>query len=53
VRERSREAAPANLRLDDVSRHFGSLKAMRNVSFAMKRGELRAVLGRGAGKTTF
>jgi branched-chain amino acid transport system ATP-binding protein len=42
------------LRLDNVSRHFGSLKAVQNVSFAMSEGELRAVIGpNGAGKTTF
>ena len=42
------------LRLDDVSRHFGSLKAVQQVSFAMKQGELCAVIGpNGAGKTTF
>ena len=42
------------LRLDGVSRHFGSLKAVQQVSFAMKQGELRAVIGpNGAGKTTF
>jgi branched-chain amino acid transport system ATP-binding protein len=42
------------LRLDNVSRHFGTLKAVSDVSFAMKTGELRAVIGpNGAGKTTF
>ena len=42
------------LKLDNVSRHFGSLKAVQNVSFAMSEGELRAVIGpNGAGKTTF
>ena len=42
------------LRLDGVSRHFGSLKAVQNVSFSMNEGELRAVIGpNGAGKTTF
>ncbi|HEU5019285.1 MAG TPA: ABC transporter ATP-binding protein [Pseudolabrys sp.] len=42
------------LRLDGVSRHFGSLKAVQEVSFAMAAGELRAVIGpNGAGKTTF
>jgi len=42
------------LKLDNVSRHFGSLKAVQNVSFSMSEGELRAVIGpKGAGKTTF
>jgi branched-chain amino acid transport system ATP-binding protein len=42
------------LRLDGVSRHFGSLRAVQDVSFEMDDGELRAVIGpNGAGKTTF
>ncbi|MBN9461858.1 MAG: ABC transporter ATP-binding protein [Burkholderiales bacterium] len=42
------------LRLDGVSRNFGKLQAVRDVSFAMSEGELRAVIGpNGAGKTTF
>ena len=42
------------LRLDRVSRHFGKLQAVQDVSFAMNDGELRAVIGpNGAGKTTF
>ncbi|MDQ2917003.1 MAG: ABC transporter ATP-binding protein [Pseudomonadota bacterium] len=42
------------LRLVDVSRHFGKLQAVQDVSFAMNEGELRAVIGpNGAGKTTF
>jgi len=48
------DAAGQLLRLDNVSRHFGTLKAVSDVSFAMKPGELRAVIGpNGAGKTTF
>ena len=44
----------ALLRLDRISRHFGTLKAVDNVSFEMAPGELRAVIGpNGAGKTTF
>jgi branched-chain amino acid transport system ATP-binding protein len=42
------------LKLDAVSRHFGSLKAVQGVSFSMRSRELRAVIGpNGAGKTTF
>jgi branched-chain amino acid transport system ATP-binding protein len=47
-------AAPPLLHLDNVSRHFGTLKAVHEVSFEMAAGELRAVIGpNGAGKTTF
>jgi len=49
-------AAPGTpfLRMDNVSRHFGTLKAVDGVSFGMNAGELRAVIGpNGAGKTTF
>ena len=42
------------LRLDRISRHFGKLKAVNEISFEMATGELRAVIGpNGAGKTTF
>ena len=46
--------AASLLRLDNISLHFGTLKAVDQVSFVMKVGELRAVIGpNGAGKTTF
>jgi branched-chain amino acid transport system ATP-binding protein len=42
------------LRMENVSRHFGTLKAVDGVSFEMRESELRAVIGpNGAGKTTF
>jgi branched-chain amino acid transport system ATP-binding protein len=40
--------------VDNVSRHFGRLRAVNNVSLTVEPGELRAVIGpNGAGKTTF
>lgn len=42
------------LEVDNVSRRFGSLVAVDNVSMSVEAGELRAVIGpNGAGKTTF
>jgi branched-chain amino acid transport system ATP-binding protein len=42
------------LQVRGVSRHFGSLVAVDNVSLTVEPGELRAVIGpNGAGKTTF
>ena len=42
------------LEVENLSRHFGSLVAVRNVSMSVKAGDLRAVIGpNGAGKTTF
>jgi branched-chain amino acid transport system ATP-binding protein len=42
------------LQVQNVSRHFGSLVAVRDVSLTVEPGELRAVIGpNGAGKTTF
>ena len=50
----ARGCADELLRLNAVSCHFGSVKAVQQVSFAMKQGELCAVIGpNGAGKTTF
>ena len=42
------------LRVEKVSKHFGSLVAVNEVSMTVESGELRAVIGpNGAGKTTF
>jgi branched-chain amino acid transport system ATP-binding protein len=41
------------LAVDDVSLAFGGVKALRNVSFDVRRGEIRAIIGpNGAGKTS-
>jgi branched-chain amino acid transport system ATP-binding protein len=42
------------LQVDNVSKRFGSLVAVRDVSMTVQKGELRAIIGpNGAGKTTF
>src|SRR5258708_40338791 len=42
------------LSVENVTRRFGSLIAVNNVSMTVEPGELRAVIGpNGAGKTTF
>jgi len=44
---------PAILQLDNVSKHFGGLRAVKDVSFAMNAGEILFIIGpNGAGKTT-
>lgn len=43
----------AHLVVNDISRHFGSLEALRNVSFSVEKGEFFCLLGASsAGKTT-
>jgi branched-chain amino acid transport system ATP-binding protein len=42
------------LQVKGVSKHFGSLIALNNISMTVEPGELRAIIGpNGAGKTTF
>jgi branched-chain amino acid transport system ATP-binding protein len=42
------------LQVQNVSKHFGSLIAVANISMTVEPGELRAIIGpNGAGKTTF
>jgi branched-chain amino acid transport system ATP-binding protein len=41
------------LRVDDLSKHFGGIAALRRFSFEVRGGEVRAIIGpNGAGKTT-
>lgn len=43
----------AILTVESLSRHFGAIKAVDNISFALQRGELLAMIGpNGAGKST-
>ncbi|MCX8997967.1 ABC transporter ATP-binding protein [Rhizobiaceae bacterium BDR2-2] len=47
-------AAVTILETKGLSRHFGGLKAVQNVDFEIRQGEIRALIGpNGAGKTTF
>jgi branched-chain amino acid transport system ATP-binding protein len=42
------------LRVENVSKHFGNLVAVNDISMTVSSGELRAIIGpNGAGKTTF
>lgn len=56
--EDMQQAAPATeredlLRVDNVSLSFGGVKAITNISFDIKKGEIRAIIGpNGAGKTS-
>ena len=52
--QRRGAAMSAMLEVRNVSKHFGSLRAVQNVSLTVAKGELRAIIGpNGAGKTTF
>lgn len=49
----SAEEAPPVLRIEDVTRRFGGLVAVGNVTFEVPKGEIFALIGpNGAGKTT-
>jgi branched-chain amino acid transport system ATP-binding protein len=44
----------AMLEVRGVSKHFGSLRAVQDVTLTVEKGEMRAIIGpNGAGKTTF
>jgi ribose transport system ATP-binding protein len=46
-------AAPTILELENISKSFPGVRALSRVSFALKRGEIRALVGEnGAGKST-
>jgi branched-chain amino acid transport system ATP-binding protein len=45
--------APSMLELNGLSKHFGGLKALSDVSFTIREGEIMSLIGpNGAGKTT-
>ena len=49
----SRRIGDVILKLDNVSLSFGGVKAIRDVSFDVRKGEIRAIIGpNGAGKTS-
>jgi branched-chain amino acid transport system ATP-binding protein len=51
--EADAQAREALLSVDDVSLSFGGVKAISNVSFDIRKGEIRAIIGpNGAGKTS-
>ncbi len=53
ARKKANENAETMLSVEHVSLSFGGVKAIRNVSFDIRKGEIRAIIGpNGAGKTS-
>jgi branched-chain amino acid transport system permease protein len=49
----ARTDAPMALEVQNLSKHFGGLKAVDDISFSVRRGEVHALIGpNGSGKTT-
>lgn len=51
--EESDQAASATLEVENLTKHFGEIKAVSGVDLSIKKGEMHTVIGpNGAGKTT-
>ena len=49
----SKDDAPIALKVHHLSKHFGGLKAVDDISFSVRRGDVHALIGpNGSGKTT-
>lgn len=52
--ETGRDSAEIVLKVEDLSKHFGGLKALDGVDLAVRRGSVHALIGpNGSGKSTF